>query len=494
MLPIGKLHVAPGNPRSDEDIDRLQIEDLAANIEQHGVLTPLIAFPYEGQFFVTAGGRRLRALRQLVDAGVFTEDSTVPVRLMVQDKAHEAGHAEQLTHVAMSEWDELRVFASSSYARLSDHQLAKVTGRSPLYVQQRREILTLPQHVLDVLWSRAITVDRAIGLTYVKGNPETLGDFLERAQRDRSFGSQRMRQSSLNETKPWSRFGFASLVTLAEYEAEGGRLQADLFTGDPIVLDPGVLRSIALDKARTIAREKHPEAAFIKEVPEGMYSSQIARHPGVSQMTDEQRGEYHALRAKIWQLEEAAEPDEETGEIDAEAEAELAAAQERETELSALAKPVFPDALKAMLGVYYQLTNNGKEPVYLIDRALPDDIAPLVAAGFIEPPKAKDKPETTPEEALEKTSASLEMRIARIKAHAVRMALASSPDTVLGSYVAHISNRLGYTEAFTATPETPNHAEPELACGTSKAWDAMVPLATEMIGRPDAILEMKPAE
>jgi len=110
MVAVNKLHIAPENPRSAETVDYSKIAELAENIAVQGMLTPLIAYRKGPDFFITAGGRRTRAIEWLIDEQRVEDDAVFPVTVMDKDAAITAGNAEQLTHVAMSALDELRVF------------------------------------------------------------------------------------------------------------------------------------------------------------------------------------------------------------------------------------------------------------------------------------------------------------------------------------------------------------------------------------------------
>ena len=69
LIPLGKLRLSEANVRKNDS--NLFIEELAANIEAKGLLQNLIVVPAKkrGMFDVTAGGRRLRALNFLLEAG-----------------------------------------------------------------------------------------------------------------------------------------------------------------------------------------------------------------------------------------------------------------------------------------------------------------------------------------------------------------------------------------------------------------------------------------
>lgn len=498
LFRVDQMHIAPENPRSDEDVDATILEDLADNIEEFGLLATPIGYLHKGNAFITAGGRRLRALR-LIDArnGPLSGQSW-PVNIMDHKDAVSAGHAEQLTHVAMSELDELRVYTTAAYANMPDAKLARVTGRSPLYVAQRRAILALPQHMIDAVFDKTITLDQGIGLTYATTD-EQRAEFFEAAKRWKGYSSAEMRRQAFSTVQPWSRVVGNPLVTQAEYEAEGGRLQADLFTGDPIVLDPGVLMSIAMDKAKARLRETYPLAAFISEKPETVYAYQLLAHPGIDAITDEEKAEFRRLRDEYDALEsDEASIDPETDDYTEEVAAKL---QELDAQIDVLREKTretyYPDDLAKMLGVYVWLQSNDEGFSHKA-HCLPDDLAPLIEAGWVDPPKAKTSaasgPEGTEAPPQDTVSGALSVRIDKIKAHAVRMDLVKNADNVIALYVSHITNRLGYTAGFHSVPLYHEHPDESLNCQVSKAWGDIETMIGQVEGKPEAIMALKPAQ
>lgn len=90
MIPLGKLRLSEANVRKNDS--NLFIEELAANIEAKGLLQNLIVAPAKkrGMFDVTAGGRRLRALNFLLEAGKLSKDHPVACRVLDIDAAEQS--------------------------------------------------------------------------------------------------------------------------------------------------------------------------------------------------------------------------------------------------------------------------------------------------------------------------------------------------------------------------------------------------------------------
>ena len=500
---VEHLHVAPENPRSDEDVDPAVIEVLADNIEENGLLSPLIGYEHEFNAFITAGGRRLRALRLIEDRNGPAAGQKWPVHIMPYEEAVNAGHAEQLSHVAMSGVDELRVYTSSLYADRPAEWIARVTGRPLRYVQQRQEILRLPDPMVDAVLKSQLSIDQAIGLTLAKEYPETQADFFQRALRDPRFDQEDMRRALSQTVKGWHDTAYSQLVTQEEYREAGGRLQQDLFTGNPLVLDPAILLQLATEKARDVMKERFPNAAFIVEVEDGRYISDYKRHPGVFGLNEAEAAEWRNLGWwEMNQLEKAAQPDEETGEIDVEAEAAYAAAKARKEELAPRAKFEYPDDLKRLLGVVWKLVpyptmNHGetREPIQVEENVLPwtqlEREALQNSPYAITSPsdaKADSKEPVKPED---KISNVLALNIERVKAHATRMELARIPDQVIRLFTSHLAARVGRTVGFSVDPDATQHPDPEIGVTFNAPWQAMEKLADL---EPSKVLDLSDKE
>lgn len=295
-VPICNLEIAIENPRSTETVDPAKIEDLADNIEANGLLTPLIGYEAQGLVMITAGGRRLRALRHLVDGSRLSDAWAVPVSVLPMDEAIQAGHAEQLTHERMSELDELRIFARPEYTEASHAELAKLVGRSARYVAQRRLILDLPQEMVDAVLDGRISVNQAAGLSYLADDPQQLAEMFEAALNDPKLSGDRIREIYTSEVREWGRDPWSNLVTQEEYISAGGKLQADLFAGTSLVLTPSAMIAAGTAKLRAEIAARHPNAAFIIEVDEGTRLYDIDAHAGLTLLTPQEAEEWQKIR------------------------------------------------------------------------------------------------------------------------------------------------------------------------------------------------------
>jgi ParB family chromosome partitioning protein len=110
-IPLTKLVVADANARKTAGADTALLE-LAASIAAHGLLQSLVGRKSKkARFALVAGGRRLAALRLLVDDGRIEADYGVPCRMLGSGvDAVEISLAENSVREAMHPADEFEAF------------------------------------------------------------------------------------------------------------------------------------------------------------------------------------------------------------------------------------------------------------------------------------------------------------------------------------------------------------------------------------------------
>ncbi len=146
-IPVGAITPNPRQPRSIFDADELS--ELAASIQEHGIIQPLIITPGEvpNQYFLIAGERRLMAAKQ---AGL----SVVPVILR---KSNEQDRLELALIENVQRADLSPLETAEAYRQLSDEfglshaEIAKRVGKSRVSVTNTLRLLNLPPSVLEAL-------------------------------------------------------------------------------------------------------------------------------------------------------------------------------------------------------------------------------------------------------------------------------------------------------------------------------------------------------
>ena len=165
MVPLDYVKLNPEQPRSPIDTDSLT--SLAASIEAHGVLSPLLVREESnGRYLLIAGERRWRAAGK---AGL----TEVPV--LVTERAEQARALLVLSLVENLQREDLNpVEEARGYQRLCEEydltqeEVGQVMGRDRSTITNALRLLRLPEHALEALHHRQITVGHAKALLSLK--------------------------------------------------------------------------------------------------------------------------------------------------------------------------------------------------------------------------------------------------------------------------------------------------------------------------------------
>lgn len=167
MCAIKTLAVSALNVRKDATAD----DDLIASIAAHGLLQPLIGYPFADRdaaetlgldLAICAGQRRLLALQKLVERGQLSDEAMVPVRIVDEDTAIEISLAENLERKSMSPVDEFKAFdALIKTGRYNEQLIADRFGYSRRQVTERLRLANLHPDVLAALEKGEFGIDAA---------------------------------------------------------------------------------------------------------------------------------------------------------------------------------------------------------------------------------------------------------------------------------------------------------------------------------------------
>ncbi len=150
--------VVPGRYQPRTKFDQAKLDELAASIQEHGILNPLIVFASErGQLELVAGERRLRAARQVGLKFVPVEVRSYTLRQIAEISAIDNLQRDDLTPIEEGVAYE-RLIAD---LKLSEAELARRLGKNRAYIQQRRAIAHAAPEVIAALDEGAITFSQA---------------------------------------------------------------------------------------------------------------------------------------------------------------------------------------------------------------------------------------------------------------------------------------------------------------------------------------------
>jgi ParB family chromosome partitioning protein len=157
-LPIDSLTESPNNPR--KSFDETSLNELAASIKAHGILSPLVVRPVNHHFEIVAGARRYRAAQL---AGL----ETAPVRVveLTDAQAIEASIVENLQRRDVHPLDEAHGFAilmRLEEPKYTIEQIGAKCGKNPSYVAARLRLTELAAPVAEAFARNEIGVGHAL--------------------------------------------------------------------------------------------------------------------------------------------------------------------------------------------------------------------------------------------------------------------------------------------------------------------------------------------
>ena len=253
-IPFAKLRGSDANVRKSSTYAAAGIAALAASIEGHGLLQPLIVSPSRGRkslFDVHAGGRRLAALALLVEAGKLGKDHPVEVRLCEDEDAaaRELSLAENLLHEPMTAAEECTAYRDIIAEGASAEDVARRFGVTVRHVHGRMRLADLAEPIFAALAEGKITLDVAKAYGATSDRAAQLSAWDRYSDSWAADNPQAIRRA-IAETGLSGRDPLALLVGESEYQAAGGRIERDLFAaeGEGTWIDADIARDLAMKK------------------------------------------------------------------------------------------------------------------------------------------------------------------------------------------------------------------------------------------------------
>ena len=331
-IPISRLALAPENVRKTPAAEFAEAE-LKASIAALGLLENLIVRTEEAgedgaeRYAVVAGGRRLKAMRALVEDGALDPDHPVPCQIRAGDVEHgEISLAENVVRIAMHPADQVVAFTKLSEAGQSVSAIAARFGASERIVEQRLRLGNAAPELLDVYRADGIDLEvlKAFAVTTDRERQMAVWEQVS-AQGYRPSAWQVKRL--LTEERIPGASAIARFVGVDAYEAAGGTVMRDLFASDDEsgvwFEDPVLLEKLAMQKLQAAADELATRWKWAVPMIEVAWDD-TARHgriePQPADPTPEEQAEIAKLEARQAELAEL-DDDEWTGELLAEAEA-----------------------------------------------------------------------------------------------------------------------------------------------------------------------------
>src|SRR6266516_4656963 len=144
------------------------LNELAASINEHGLLQPIVVRPMQHEYEVVAGNRRLAATRLLRLRKISSH-----IIYLTDKEAYEVALVENVQHKTMNPIEEAVAFGRyvESYGWGGVSELAKRIGRSQEFVTRRIQLLRLPERIREEIMRQRITPSVALEmLPYHRSN------------------------------------------------------------------------------------------------------------------------------------------------------------------------------------------------------------------------------------------------------------------------------------------------------------------------------------
>ena len=271
-VPLHALHLSPLNPRQDHDAD--DISALAESIKINGIMQNLNVFEGHEGLGVVAGGRRLRALQLLAQAGdLGTADDpsqlidfdAIPVNVTSDEMmARSWAGAEGATQRPLHPAEEIRAYAAMADQGSTPDRIAAAFGQTRAHVMRRLKLASLSIEALDALRRNLIPLDVAQVLTMIDA-PDRQHDALMLAT-DRNYNSGQLRRQLMEGNVP-SDDRRVVFIGLDLYRAEGGTLDEDLFTDQSRLHNADLVHSLFHAKLTKAAEDLQTNAGVARVVP-----------------------------------------------------------------------------------------------------------------------------------------------------------------------------------------------------------------------------------
>ena len=290
--------------------------------------------------------------------------STPIIRSPAKSKAPttrvETSLVENTIRAAMHPADEFVAMAALIDGGMTIDDVAKRFGTSERHVRQRLRLGKLAPELLDAYRAGDISLDAVTAFTLGADHAAQLAVWNQ--LKDNSYIQPYTVKRLLTESAVPLDSDLGMFVGAEAYEAAGGTITRDLFSGDDdgFMDDAALVRRLAIEKLEAKAAELRPQWAWTKAVldPEYGFMAQYARlRPQPAEVPAELAAEIERIEQRLGELEEIGE-DDWTDELAAEA----AQLEERRTEIDETIDglAVYSDKDRARAGCIVTIGDDGE--------------------------------------------------------------------------------------------------------------------------------------
>lgn len=260
-LPLSLLRLSPSNVRRSAPSG---IESLASTIKSVGLIENVVVIhdaENPGGFEVIVGGRRLRALQLLLANGEIDADYPVPYALRDASEATAVSLIENTAREAMHPADEFDAFTKLTTENKTIDQIADAFGVTALVVERRLMLAKASPALVALFREDKLTTDQLIALCSTDDHALQESTWANASSWNRSPDALR-RMVIREEIDAADDSRVAFIGGLAAFEAAGGVVRRDLFSGDGnggFIRDVALLDKLVADKLETEAAQVRTE-------------------------------------------------------------------------------------------------------------------------------------------------------------------------------------------------------------------------------------------
>lgn len=453
---LSQLRLSPLNQRR---VKPSAIEAMADDIAAHGLLQNLVAYEEEGLFHVFAGGRRYRALKELVKRKRIKNSDAFPLEVRTKEEAIELSLAENFQREDMHPADSIRAFAALRDTGMDAEEIAARFGQAVSYVYKMLRLSALAPALIDLIAKDQLTLEAARALTLTDDHDQQLK--VCKAANGHAHTIRRM----LTTEKVATTSGAFVFIGRDAYAAHGGTITVDLFSqgAEGFADQPELVQELAEDKLDAIAGEYRAkgwhEVRSQLERPHDLYVKG-SLYPAIRAPTEAEAERLAAIDAEIEAIAEAEGED-----------------SDRIDPLSAEAEAI-NEGLRAF----------NREQIAVGGVALWVSHDGTVGTGFYRA-KAEPKPKTTGDGPTPLYSNSLFADLSRIKTQIVQEAVAADPALALDIMLDSLAGQLlhgahSYQTALEVQAKTVATAVPDELMATSDVRPVEETMATRFAAIP----------
>jgi ParB family chromosome partitioning protein len=247
-IKLSQLRLSPLNQRK---VKPSAIDAMADDIAAHGLLQNLIAYEEDGLFYVFAGGRRYRGLKELAKRKRIKNSDVFPVEVRAKEEAIELSLIENEQREDMHPADRIRSYGALRDAGMSAEDIAARSGLAVSFVYKMLRLSALAPSLIDLIAKDQLTLDAARALTLTDDHSQQVK--VCKAANGQAHAIRRM----LTTEKIATTSGAFLFIGNEAYEAKGGTITPDLFSqGDAGYADqPELVQELAEEKLDAIADE-----------------------------------------------------------------------------------------------------------------------------------------------------------------------------------------------------------------------------------------------